>query len=397
MLTEWHQKLEEMYDQMVEWRRHFHQYPELSFEEVETPKKIADILSSFGVEVRTGVGGRGIVGMIQGGKPGKTIALRADFDALPIQDEKDVPYKSKVEGVMHACGHDGHTSTLLAVAKVLSERREELSGNIILIHQHAEEVQPGGAIGMIQDGCLEGVDVIFGTHLSSMMPLGLVGTRKGPMLAAADGFEVTIHGKGGHGAFPHHTVDSIVIAMQVINQLQLLVSRRVDPLHSAVLSVGTFHSGQAANVIADKAVFTGTVRTFYPEIREMMEREMKLIVEGVCSALHAKAEIKYVRGYPPLVNHERETEFFMKVAASDLGSDRVLEVLPQMGGEDFAYYLQHVPGLFFNTGAGMADPEAVFPHHHPSFDFDERAMLIAGKTMLSLVYHYQDCLKNLDF
>ncbi|RNB89825.1 amidohydrolase [Brevibacillus fluminis] len=387
MVTSWHQKLEEQYGQMVTWRRHFHQYPELSFEEVETPKKIAETLTELGIEVRTGVGGRGVVGIIRGGKPGKTVALRADFDALPIQDEKEAPYASKVPGIMHACGHDGHTATLLGVAKVLAEVREQLAGTVVLIHQHAEEVDPGGAIGMIEDGCLDGVDVIYGTHVGSMLPLGLVSSRKGALMAAADGFEVTIHGKGGHGASPHETVDSIIVATQVINQLQLLVSRRVDPLQPAVLSVGSFHAGQAGNVIADKAVFTGTVRTLDAEVRDLMEAEMRAVIEGVCKAHHAEAEFTYVRGYPSVVNHAVETELFMDIARRDLGADKVLESPPMMGGEDFAYYLQHVPGAFFFTGAGMEDPAANFPHHHPKFDFDERAMLIAGKLLLSLVHH----------
>jgi amidohydrolase len=202
LITTWHEKLVELYAQMVEWRRYFHQYPELSYEEVETPKKIAEILKNFDIEVRTSVGERGVVGMIRGGRAGKTVALRADFDALPIQDEKEVAYQSRIPGVMHACGHDGHTSILLGIAKVLSEMREQLSGNIVLLFQHAEEKPPGGAIAMIQDGCLDGVDVIFGTHLVSTMPFGLVGARKGPMQAAADQFEVTIHGKGGHGSAP---------------------------------------------------------------------------------------------------------------------------------------------------------------------------------------------------
>ncbi len=388
MLTVWQQKLAEMYEQMVAWRRHFHQYPELSFEEVETPRKIAEILRSFGIEVRTGVGERGVVGKIRGGKPGRTVALRADFDALPIQDEKEVSYKSKVPGVMHACGHDGHTATLLGVAKVLSEMREQLSGNIVLIFQHAEEQEPGGAIAMIEDGCLEGVDVIFGSHLASILPLGLVATRKGPLLAASDNFEVTISGYGGHGATPHLTVDSIIVAVQVINQLQLLVSRRVDPLQAAVLSIGSFHAGQAPNVIPDRAVFTGTVRTLTPETRDLMERELRAIVEGVSTTLQAKAEIEYVRGYPPLRNHDEETDFFMNVAVNELGADRVIDVPGNMGGEDFAYYLQHVPGVYFFTGAGKAEPNADYPHHHPRFDFDERALLVAGNMLLSLVYNY---------
>ncbi|MED1949551.1 amidohydrolase [Brevibacillus centrosporus] len=388
MIENLHQKLEDSYEQMVEWRRHFHQYPELSFQEVETPHKISEILTSFGIEVQTGVGGRGVVGTIRGGKPGKTVALRADFDALPLEDEKEVPYKSKVPGVMHACGHDGHTATLLAVAKVLSEMRADICGSIVLIHQHAEEYYPGGAIQMIGDGCLEGVDAIFGTHLMTTLPLGVVGSRTGALSASVDGFEVTIQGRGGHGSAPHDTVDALIVATQIINQLQLVVSRRVDPLQPAVLTIGSFHAGEASNVIADKAVFKGTVRTFSPEVRVQMEREIRFIVEGGCAALHASADIQYIHSYPSIINHAQETELFIQVAGKVLGHDQVIEAPLLTGSEDFSYYLQHVPGMYFFTGAAMSDPLANFPHHHPRFDFDERAMLIAGKTLLSLVYHY---------
>ncbi|QWG34692.1 amidohydrolase [Bacillus mycoides] len=400
MIETWHKELESLYNQMVSWRRDFHQYPELSFQEIETPKKIAEILKSFHIDVKTDVGGRGVIGLIEGGIPGKTIALRADFDGLPIQDEKQVSYKSKIPGVMHACGHDGHTATLLGVAKILSENRDQLSGKIVLIHQHAEEKEPGGAIAMIEDGCLEGVDVVFGTHLSSQMPVGIVGAKAGEMMAAADTFEVKIQGRGGHGGMPHHTVDAIIVATQVINQLQLLVSRKVDPLQSAVLTVGTFHAGQADNIIADTATFTGTIRTLNPEVREFMEKEFKRVVEGICQSLHAEVNIQYKRGYPILINHLDETSHFMEIAKRDLGRDRVIEVTPIMGGEDFAYYLEHVPGAFFFTGAGNEEIGATYQHHHPQFDFDERAMLVGGKLLLSLVNSYlrdgKESLKTLD-
>jgi len=388
MLDRMHREMEEMYDQMVAWRRHFHQYPEISYQEIETPKKIAEILTGCGIEVRNGVGQRGVVGTIIGAKPGKTVALRADFDALPIQDEKDVPYKSRVRGAMHACGHDGHTAALLGVAKVLSEHRDQLSGNVVLIHQHAEESLPGGAAEMIQDGCLESVDAIFSSHLMSTLPFGVVGTKKGAFTSSADGFEVTIRGKGGHGASPHQTVDAIVVAVQAINQLQLIVSRQVDPMKAAVLSVGTFQAGEAPNIIADSAIFSGTVRTFDPDTRALMEREIRRIVEGVCETLHAEAEIKYTRGYPTVMNHERETDFFLNIAVRDLGAEKALVVPPLPAADDYAYYLEKVPGMYFFTGAAMADPAANFPHHHPRFDFDERAMLVSGKLMLSLVHDF---------
>jgi amidohydrolase len=388
MLKKWNERLEELFDQMVEWRRDFHMHPELSFQEERTPNKIAEYLNSLGIEVKTGVGGRGVVGTIKGGKPGKTIALRADFDALPIQDEKNVPYKSTVPGVMHACGHDGHTATLLGVAKVLSENRGQLHGNVVLLHQHAEEVAPGGAIAMVEDGCLENVDIVYGTHLMSNAPYGIYAYRKGPMMAAADRFVIKIKGSGGHGSAPHETVDAIAIGTQVVNQLQHLVSRQINPLKPAVVSVGSFHAGGASNVIADSAELTGTVRTFDPEVRDYIEREMKTIVEGICSAFHATSEVLYFRGYPAVVNHDEETDVFVEVMKKSVGGEKLVHIDPIMGSEDFGYFIQEKPGMFFFTSAGNEEIGACYPHHHPKFDFDERAMVLAGKALLSLTHHY---------
>ncbi|WP_078547391.1 M20 family metallopeptidase [Litchfieldia alkalitelluris] len=385
MLNEWKKQLDEMYIQMVEWRRHMHQFPELSFQEEETPKMIASILESFGIELRKNVGGRGVVGTIKGGKPGKTIAFRADFDALPIQDEKKVSYKSKVDGVMHACGHDGHTATLLAVAKVLNDHRKSLAGNIVLIHQHAEELAPGGAIAMIEDGCLEGVDYVFGTHLTTAAPTGMFLYRSGYTMGAADAFEIKVQGKGGHGSSPHQTVDAIAIGAQIVNQLQYIVSRQIDPQKSAVLSVGSFHAGKASNVIADSAILTGTVRTFDKEIRAHMETELKNIVKGVCNSFHASYEISYKNGYPSVNNHQVETDIFKEVMKNE---PQVVEMTPIMGSEDFAYYLEKRPGTFFFTGAQNAKLGADTPHHHPMFDFDEEAMIFAGRAFLNIAYHY---------
>lgn len=388
MLGKWNQSLEGLYDQMVEWRRDFHMHPELSFQEVRTPRIIVEYLRSLGIEVKTGVGGNGIVGTIRGGKPGKTIALRADFDALPIHDEKDVSYKSTVPGVMHACGHDGHTSSLLAVAKVLSENREHLNGNVVLLHQHAEELAPGGAVAMVEDGALEGVDAVFGSHVMANIPFGAYAYRSGPMMAAGDSFVIKIQGKGGHGAAPHETIDAIVIGTQVVNQLQHLVSRQINPLKPAVVSVGSFHAGGAPNVIADSAEITGTVRTFDPEVRNYIEKEMKIIVEGICGAFHATSQVSYSRGYPAVVNHEKETEVFVNVMEKFVGKDRLVNIDPIMGSEDFGYFIQNKPGMFFFTAAGNEELGACYPHHHPKFDFDERAMMHVGQAFLAIIHHY---------
>jgi amidohydrolase len=369
------------YDEMVAIRRYLHQHPELSFKEYNTAKYIANFYEQLGIPVRKNVGGNGVVATIQGGRPGKTVALRADFDALPIQDEKDVPYKSTVPGVMHACGHDGHTATLLILAKVLHQLKEQLPGNVVLIHQHAEEYAPGGAISMIEDGCLEGVDVIFGTHLWANTPTGTIEYRVGPVMAAADRFEIKIQGSGGHGAQPHKTKDAIVTAAQLVLNLQQIVSRRVDPIKSAVVSVGSFVANNAFNVIADTAELVGTVRTFDESVRNFIEQEIEKITKGTCMANDCTYSYVYDRGYPAVVNHQEETEFLVNIAKDVPGVSVIKESDLHMGGEDFAYYLQKVKGTFFFTGAMPKNPGDAYPHHHPKFDIDENAMLIAANTL----------------
>lgn len=373
--------LDANYNEMVGIRRHLHEYPELSFEEVETPSYIATFHRELGHVVREGVGGRGVVAILRGEKPGKTVALRADFDALAIQEENDVPYKSKIAGKMHACGHDGHTATLLGLAKALNAMRDQIEGNVVFIHQHAEEVAPGGAKPMIEDGCLEGVDVIFGTHLWAPTPLGEILVKEGAIMAAADKVEITVQGKGGHGAEPHHSIDAVTLASQFVVNAQQLVARRIDPLKSAVLTIGHFEAINPFNVIADRVVLAGTIRTFEEEVRIQMEQELEAVLNATCLAFGASYEYRYTRGYPPVYNHQRETEFLAQLASTVPGVDQVITCPPFMIGEDFAYYLEKVPGTFFFTGAKKPEWETAYPHHHARFDFDERAMLIAAKTL----------------
>ncbi|NRD78369.1 amidohydrolase [Bacillus sp. BRMEA1] len=381
MLQKLFAKLENYYDEMVEIRRYFHQRPELSFQEYETAKYIQSYYEQLNIEVKGNVGGNGVVAKVYGANPGKTVGLRADFDALPIQDEKDVPYKSLVPGVMHACGHDGHTATLLVLAKALNEIKDELSGNYVFIHQHAEEYAPGGALPMIEAGCLEGVDVIFGTHLWASEPTGTIQYRVGPIMAAADRFEIEIQGKGGHGAQPHKTKDAIVTASQLVLNLQQIVSRKVNPVEAAVVTVGSFTAENAFNVIADKAKLIGTVRTFDEGVRSFIENEIERIIHGTCYLSDSTYEYNFVRGYPAVINHAKETEFLIECAKEVEEVKNIEETEPQMGGEDFAYYLQEVPGTFFYTGAKPAVDGDGYPHHHPKFDIDEKAMLIAAKTL----------------
>lgn len=373
--------LEKNYEEMVSIRRYLHERPELSFQEIHTPAYIANFHRELGLEVREGVGERGVVATLRGGKPGKTVALRADFDALAIQELNDIPYKSKNDGVMHACGHDGHTATLLILAQCLTELREELAGNVVFIHQHAEELAPGGAKAMIEDGCLEGVDVIFGTHLWAPTPLGGVLVREGAIMAAADRFEIIIQGKGGHGAEPHHAIDAVVTGAQFVTQLQTLISRRINPLNPAVISVGHFEAINPFNVIADSVKLAGTVRTFDETVREQIVEELELLLKSVCLSAGATYTYNYYRGYPPVVNHAQETEFVAEIARNIPAVNAVHTCEPFMIGEDFAYYMEHVPGTFFFTGAKDPCWETVYPHHHARFNFDERAMLIAAKVL----------------
>ncbi|MFB5663197.1 M20 family metallopeptidase [Alteribacillus sp. HJP-4] len=381
--------LDSIYAEMVEIRRHLHQHPELSFQEEKTPVYIAEYHERLGHEVKTGVGGRGVTAVLKGAKPGPVIALRADFDALPIKEETGLPFQSKVDGVMHACGHDGHTATLLCLAKALNSLQKELSGSIVFIHQHAEEYAPGGAIDMIQDGCLDGVDVIFGTHLWATEPFGKIQYHTGPIMAAADRFEINILGKGGHGAMPHLTKDAVVIGSQLVSNIQQIVSRRVDPQEPAVVSVGSFEAPNAFNVISDKARLIGTVRTFSPEVRDLIEQELETVTKHTCASANAEVEFQYFRGYPPVVNHAEETNFLADCAASVPGVSEIENMKPQMGGEDFAYYLEHIKGTFFFTGAQNPEWELTYPHHHPKFDIDERAMLLAAKVMGKAVLQYK--------
>ncbi|BAQ10130.1 amidohydrolase [Bacillus sp. OxB-1] len=381
------ENLDQAYDDMVAMRRYLHMHPELSFQEEKTARYIHDFYADLGVEVKTGVGGNGVVARVKGGKPGKVVALRADFDALPIQDEKDVPYKSTVPGVMHACGHDGHTAALLQLAKAIHGIRECLAGEYVFIHQHAEEYAPGGAKSMIEAGCLDGVDVIFGTHLWSLIPLGTIEYVIGPAMAAADRFEITVQGAGGHGAAPHQTKDAIVIGSQLVMNLQQIVSRRVNPIESAVVSIGSFVAENAFNIIANSAAIRGTVRTFTPAIRDLVEEEIQRIVAGTAFLNDCTITCDYFRGYPPVVNHQAETEFLKTVAETIPGVEHVVKTDPFMAGEDFSYYLEKVPGTFFFTGAQPAD---VYPHHHPKFDIDEKAILLAAMTLGAAAIDYQN-------
>lgn len=376
------------YDEIVSWRRFLHQNPELSFKESNTSKFIAEKLRSFGLKVREGVGGNGVIGVIEGGKPGKTIAFRADFDALPIHDEKEVSYKSKLDGVMHACGHDGHTASLLGVAKTLSKHSKHLNGKVVLLFQHAEEKPPGGAKFMIEDGALDGIDVVFGGHLATEIQIGNIATRVGPVMASVDAFKITLQGRGGHGARPHETIDTIAIGSELISHLQQIVSRRINPVEPAVVTIGSFHAGNAFNIIADSAEIEGTVRALSPEVRKKIEDEIRAILEGIKEADHINYTLDYLNGYPVLVNHKEEATLIESIVKKTMSPDSFVEKTISLGAEDFAYYLEVSPGAYFHVGARNERQETQFPHHHPQFDFDEKALLDLGNIFLQLTNHY---------
>ena len=387
MLQSIQEEIDLLYDEMVDIRRHLHQHPELSFEETETASYIQSYYDALQLPYEKNVGGNGIVATLKGGKPGKTVALRADFDALPIQEENDVPYKSKNDGVMHACGHDGHTATLLVLAKVLTRHQDDLPGTIVFVHQHAEEQPPGGARPLVESGALDHVDAVFGNHLWATTDLGHIETREGAFMAGTDRFEITIKGKGGHGAYPHETKDAIVIGTEVVSKLQTIISRGIDPLKTAVITVGQFNAGKSFNVIADEAEIIGTVRYLDKDIQQQVKEQMKQAAEGVCQASGASVDFRYFEGYPPVMNHPSETKMVFEAANKVAEVQEAVDCAPQMGGEDFAFYLEHKPGAFFFTGAKKEGH--AYPHHHPKFDIDEASMPIAAKMLFGAYMEYQ--------
>lgn len=381
-------RVDKIFPELVRWRRHFHAYPELSYHEEKTSQKIANYLRELGLDVKQNIGGYGVVADLHGVKEGRTVALRADMDALPIQDEKECEYRSRIPGVMHACGHDGHMAILLGVATLLTEMREQLQGNVRFLFQPAEELPPGGAQAMIRDGALDGVDAIFGIHLWSHFPVGRIGIREGELMAASDAFEIEIRGKGGHGGIPQDTIDTVTISAYLITQLQTVISRKLNPLKPGVLTVGMIEGGHAFNIIAEKTRMKGTVRSFDEETRELIEKQMKQVIQHTCQMHGADFGFDYIRGYPSLVNHPQETALMKKVAQNLVGEEGVFEMEPIMGGEDFAYYLRNIPGAFCFVGAGNSEKGINAPHHHPLFDIDENALKIGVQLLVQTACNY---------
>ena len=376
-------EIQKISEHIYSYRRDFHQYPELSFQEYRTAETISKHLESFGIDHRTGVGKTGVVGEIVFGD-GPTIALRADMDALPIQEVGDLKYKSKNEGVMHACGHDGHMAILLGAANALSKNKKLKKGKVRFIFQPAEE-GAGGARYMIKDGCLDQVDEIYGLHLWNYQPVGEIGVKSGPIMAAADMFDIIIKGKGGHGATPQGTVDAIVVASNLITMLQTIVSRNTNPLDNTVVTIGEINGGQNFNVIADEVRLTGTTRAYTENNRNMIKKRMQDIIDGVSKSFGAEIVLKYKEGYPPTVNHEDPTKLVLEASSMVVGKGAGYPYL-SMGGEDFSYYLQKVPGCFFFVGSAPDKNNILStPHHCSHFDIDERSLLIGASVYVNLI------------
>ena len=376
-------EIQKISEHIYSYRRDFHQYPELSFQEYRTAETISKHLESFGIEHRTEVGKTGVVGEIVFGD-GPTIALRADMDALPIQEVGDLKYKSKNEGVMHACGHDGHMAILLGAANALSKNKKLKKGKVRFIFQPAEE-GAGGARYMIKDGCLDQVDEIYGLHLWNYQPVGEIGVKNGPIMAAADMFDIIIKGKGGHGATPQGTVDAIVVASNLITMLQTIVSRNTNPLDNTVVTIGEINGGQNFNVIADEVRLTGTTMAYTENNRNMIKKRMQNIIDGVSKSFGAEIVLKYKEGYPPTVNHEDPTKLVLEASSMVVGKGAGYPYL-SMGGEDFSYYLQKVPGCFFFVGSAPDKNNILStPHHCSHFDIDERSLLIGASVYVNLI------------
>lgn len=386
------QKAEEIKDFLTEFRRDLHQYPELSFEEVRTSEKIARILREMGLEVQTGVGKTGVVALLKENSGDKVIGLRGDMDALPLEEKNQTPYASRHRGVMHACGHDGHSAIILGVARVLYSLRDEIPGNVKFIFQPAEEAGGKGAAGMIQDGVLTNpkVSAILGVHMwPAPIRLGQIGLNYGPSMAASDSFYLKIIGKGGHAALPHMTIDPIVIATQIINMIQLITSRMTDPLDPVVVSIGFIHGGTRHNIIADEVELRGTVRTLLPETRTYVRERMERIVKGVTEALGATYELNYYLGVAPTFNEPALTQLAEEASREILGDDKVLRLPhPHMTGEDFGAFCQNIPGTFIKIGVHNPEKGHIHPLHSPRFDFDEEALVTGVKTLAYVAVKY---------
>ena len=380
-------RIAEFHADMQVWRRDLHQHPETAFEEHRTAGIVAEKLESWGIEVHRGLAGTGVVGLLTGASDGgRRIGLRADLDALDVQETNDFDHRSRHEGKMHACGHDGHTTMLLGAARYLAETRN-FDGQVAFIFQPAEENEGGGRV-MVEEGLFETfpVESVYGLHNMPGLPAGQAGMRKGPAMAAFDIFEITVQGVGAHAAWPHKSIDPIVIGSQMVGALQTVASRRTDPLDSLVVSVTQFHAGETWNIIPESAVIRGTVRSFKKEVQDQAEAEIRRLAEGLAAAQGAAVELRYERRYPAVVNTAPETDFCAAVASDVLGGDKVNQDYPPlMGSEDFAYMLQEKPGCYILLGNGEGDGATGCTLHNPGYDFNDDVAVLGASYWARLV------------
>jgi len=379
-----HQLAAEHHQYVIGLRRYFRMHPELGGEEFETQKKIVAELKAMGLQPRAAAG-TGVIVEVQGARPGKTVAIRADIDALPVQDEVDQPYRSQKNGLCHACGHDGHTAMLLGLVKMFTGLSAGINGKVRFLFQPSEEKFPGGAEAMIADGAMEGVAAVIGAHLWQPLNVGTIGITYGPMMASPDEFSITIQGKGGHGSMPHQTIDPISVGAQIVVALKAITGNDIKTNELAVLSLGVFKAGSVFNIIPDTALLQGTVRSFSQEVREKVFARIQQICNGICIAHGASFNFEAVYGYPPVINNPHVSTLVAEAGKEILGKAGVIELQPAMVGEDFSFYQQQAPGSFIFVGIGNEDKGLVYPHHHPKFDMDEDGLKIGMEVMAQTV------------
>jgi amidohydrolase len=368
---------------VVELRRELHRRPELAFEEHETGARVAAIMEEAGCEVRRGLGRTGVLGVLRGARPGRTMLIRADMDALPVQEAEGRPYGSQIPGKMHACGHDGHTAMAAVAARVLARGRDTLAGNVVFAFQPAEETT-GGAEPMIRDGALADppVEAAIGIHLANTLQVGQVAAQSGPVTAATDGFVLTITGKGGHAARPHLSVDPVAVSFQIGTAMHTLMTRERSPAQPAVLTIGAIHGGTAGNVIADQVELRGTLRTYDPSLRGHLKERLQALTTGMATAMRASASWQWEEGYPPTVNDAAVTDLVRRAAAAVVGEAGLVEHEASLGGDDMAYFCAAVPGCYFRLGSANPQRGLDAPHHSPRFDFDEAALPIGVEVLV---------------
>ena len=383
------QRIYDMKDWLVDIRRTIHMHPELGFEEVETSRLVSEWLGKFGLEVKRGIAKTGVVGLLKGKRPGKTVAIRADMDALPMDEANQVPYVSKIKGKMHACGHDAHVAILLGVARFFSSISDRVKGNIKWIFQPAEEGGGGGRV-MVEEGVLENpkVDAIFGAHVFPFLSIGKVGIYEREGLAAADRFTIKVIGKGGHAASPHVTKDPILAAGHLITQIHSIVSRNINPLESGVVTIGKISGGTAFNIIPDEVELLGTMRSLTPQVREELKNRIEQVIKGVVHSFGMDYRFGFEYGYPVLVNNQEMSKLVASACSKGIGEENVEVLKPSMGAEDFAYYLEKVPGSFFRLGCRNEEKGIIHPYHSSIFEIDEEVLPFGVEMFIRIIDEY---------